>query len=135
MSRFLVLLMVLLTIALKSTAQVEVDSTLLRPSSVENLLEMLAERDNLSEDALSDISNNLITLLDDPVNLNDTMPDNLSRLPISEFQISSIKDYIHNHGQMVSPYELQLVPGFVRAIEELHRFVSRRHLRQHIRIR
>lgn len=112
MSRFLALIMVLLMLALKSAAQVGVDSTLLRPSSVENLLEMLAERDNLSEDALSDISHNLITLLDDPVNLNDTMPDNLSRLPISEFQISSIKDYIHKHGQLVSPYELQLVPGF-----------------------
>lgn len=112
MVRGAALLLVVLCFAIKAAAQDVVDTTQHRSLAVEEFLEMLAERDNLSDEALSDISNNLMILLEDPVNLNDTMPDNLSRLPISEFQITSITDYIRNHGQMVTPYELQLVPGF-----------------------
>ncbi len=116
MARVAVLLLVLLGIVLKCAAQTEVDTTSNRSLVVEEFLEMLAERDNLSEEALADISANLTTLLEEPVNLNDTMPDNLERLPITAFQITAITDYIRNHGQMVTPYELQLVPGFDEAL-------------------
>ena len=118
MARSAVILLVALILSLKATAQVVVDTTLRYPYVVENMLEMLAERENLSDEALTDIADNLIALLEDPVNLNDTAPDNLGRLPISAFQIIALTEYIRNHGQMVTPYELQLVPGFDETLTE-----------------
>lgn len=118
MAKVIAMLLITLLLSLKAIAQVSVDSSRVRPSTVENMLEMLAEQENLSDEALSDLADNLIALLEDPINLNDTTPENLRRLPLSELQIMAVTEYIRNHGQMVTPYELQLVPSFDETLTE-----------------
>lgn len=118
MRSFFIMLAIAIVFTTTVKAQTEVDSTQKSRLFIENLLEELAEKENLSEDALEDISNNLLNLLNNPININDTLPENLGQLPISDLQVNSIVEYIRNHGQLASPYELPLIPGFDQDLAE-----------------
>lgn len=64
-----------------------------------------------SEANVAELSDILIQLTDNPVNLNDTAA--LSSLPfLSPFQIKSLCNYIMLYGQLLSIKELYMVPGF-----------------------
>jgi len=59
------------------------------------------------------IIEDLMDLLENPLNLNRCSLEDLSRLVfLSDFQTKSLWDYIHANGPMLSIYELQLVYGF-----------------------
>lgn len=92
------ILFLLLALPLSATAQVE--------DAIEQWVEDQGSGVNASE--LSDL---LILLADNPVNLNDTA--SVALLPfLSPFQIKSLCNYIVLHGQLISVKELHMVPGF-----------------------
>jgi hypothetical protein len=71
-----------------------------------------------SDDAESDpgiIADELYYFLDHPINLNTIDTEDLRQLHLlTEFQIFSLMSYIHDQGDILSIYELQLVYGFDR---------------------
>ncbi len=69
-----------------------------------------SEDDAIDLDALTD---DLIFLSENPINLNSTSSEELGRLIfLTDFQITSLLDYIKQNGKMLTIYELQLVIGF-----------------------
>lgn len=94
--RLIVLL--LLTLSLPAVAQVD--------DVIEQWVEEYGSEGNVSE--LSDL---LIQLSDNPVNINDTAA--VASLPfLSPFQVKALRNYIILYGQMISVDELHMVPGF-----------------------
>lgn len=62
-------------------------------------------------ETIADLSDLLLQLASDPVNLNDTVA--VADLPfLSPFQVRALKTYIILYGQLLSVNELKLVPGF-----------------------
>ncbi|HOP03802.1 MAG TPA: hypothetical protein PL017_04325 [Tenuifilaceae bacterium] len=62
---------------------------------------------------LDALSVDLLFFVDNPINLNATSYEELSRLIfLTDFQIQSLLDYIESSGGMITLYELQLVMGF-----------------------
>ncbi len=54
-------------------------------------------------------------LVDDPVNINSSDPDELSRLFfLTDFQVKSLADYTRTTGRILSIYEIEAIPGFDR---------------------
>ena len=93
-----VVVLFLLALPLVTTAQVD--------DAVEQWVEEHGSEGNVSE--LSDL---LLQLTDNPVNLNDTTA--VASLPfLSPFQVSALRNYIMLYGQLMSIGELQMVPGF-----------------------
>lgn len=93
-----VVVLFLLALPLVTTAQVD--------DAVEQWVEEHGSEGNVSE--LSDL---LLQLTDNPVNLNDTTA--VASLPfLSPFQVSALHNYIVLYGQLMSIGELQMVPGF-----------------------
>lgn len=78
----------------------------------QHLLEQWAE-ENDSELIPDDISELMMTYLENPVNLNDTLSEALMDFPfVSDFQRDVIRAYIQQNGQMLSISELYLLNGF-----------------------
>ena len=93
-------LIVLLLLALPLTAVAQIDD------AIEQWVEEQGSEKNVSE--LSDI---LLQLTDNPVNLNDTVT--VTSLPfLSPFQVKALRNYIMLYGQLLSVGELRMVPGF-----------------------
>ncbi len=93
-------LILLLLFALPLTAVAQIDE------AIEQWVEEHGSDANVSE--LTDL---LIQLNDNPVNLNDTTA--VSSLPfLSPFQVRALQNYIMLYGQLMSVAELHLVPGF-----------------------
>jgi DNA uptake protein and related DNA-binding proteins len=125
MKKKIISLAIVVTLSTGLNAQPAIDTTQQSQLLIENLLEELAEKENLNEEALEAISDNMLNLFDNPVNINDTLPENLNQLPLSELQVNSIIDYIRKHGALASPYELPLIPGFDQdLIEKLLPFIT-----------
>jgi len=56
-------------------------------------------------------------LADDPVNINSSDPDEISRLFfLSDFQVRSLIDYTRNTGRILTIYEITAIPGFDREL-------------------
>lgn len=92
------LIFLLLFLPLASTAQID--------DAIEQWVE-----DHGSDANVSELSDLLIQLADNPVNLNDTA--SVALLPfLSPFQLKSLCNYILLHGQLISIKELHMVPGF-----------------------
>jgi len=93
-----------------------------------NLVEEIAATndDEDSEIDLEQLYEQFANLLDNPVNLNTATRADLEQLYIlSDFQISSILEYIKTNGKMLSIYELAYVYGFDDALAQgLYPFVS-----------
>ena len=77
-----------------------------------SLIELWADQ-NDSETVPDDVADQLYDLIDNPVNLNDTLSDRLALLPfLSDFQREAIRAYIAQYGQLVSLAELEFINGF-----------------------
>lgn len=64
-----------------------------------------------SEEAAAELSDLLLQLRQEPVNVNDT--HSLALLPfISPFQLKALRNYMLLHGQLLTVRELHMVPGF-----------------------
>ncbi|HUX55015.1 MAG TPA: hypothetical protein VMV56_11420, partial [Williamwhitmania sp.] len=118
MKQLFIVLAIAITSPFPARSQVGSDSTRHSHILIETLLEELAEKEDMSEEALEDVSNNLLNLIDNPININDTTPGNLAQLPLTNLQVGSILDYIRKHGQLASQYELPLIPGIDQALAE-----------------
>lgn len=79
-------------------------------AQVDDAIEQWVE-DNGSEGNVSELCDLLLSLADNPVNLNDTAA--VSSLPfLSPFQVKALRNYIALYGQLVTVAELYMVPGF-----------------------
>lgn len=103
--RLIVMVLLLLALLPVAVAQVEVD------------MEQWVEETG-SDESAADLSDQLLQLADNPVNLNDTVA--IADLPfLSPFQIRALKTYITLYGQLLSIKELTVVPGFDSAMVAL----------------
>lgn len=79
------------------------------PSFDDAIEQYLEENEN--EESAAEISDLLIELMENPVNLNDTVAT--AALPmLTPFQIRALKNYIILYGQLKSDKELAFIPGF-----------------------
>ena len=59
-------------------------------------------------------------LADDPVDVNSSDPDEISRLFfLSDFQVKSLMDYTRNTGRILTVYEIAAIPGFDRELASM----------------
>ncbi|MDR0754974.1 MAG: helix-hairpin-helix domain-containing protein, partial [Prevotellaceae bacterium] len=124
MKTFSVILFLILT-CIKTVAQEnEIDPIKIIISLVEDVAAS-GEEEN-SEVDLEQLYEQFANLLNNPVDLNTATRADLEQLYIlSDFQISSVLEYIRNNGKMMSKYELAFVHGFDDALaESLYPFVS-----------
>ncbi|MDR3227324.1 MAG: helix-hairpin-helix domain-containing protein [Prevotellaceae bacterium] len=124
MKRFAVILFFALIFA-KITAQ-ETDENPVK--IIIGLIEDIAAStdDENSEIDFEQLYEQFTNLLNNPVNLNAATRKDLEQLFIlSDFQISSILEYVKSNGKMLSKYELAFVHGFDDALaESLYPFVT-----------
>ena len=79
-----------------------------------NIAEELAA-DESDPDAVSTYLERLTELAENPVKINSSSEDEISRLFfLSDFQVKALADYVRSSGKMVSVYELAAIPGFDR---------------------
>src|SRR3712207_5809808 len=73
--------------------------------------ELLAQQEE--DMAYEDIYENLFLFYQNPINLNNTTPDELTSLFIlTPGQIQALTKHIRENGSLLSIYELQAIPGF-----------------------
>ncbi len=105
--RFYIIWFVLMEITFISAAQ-ENDSKKIIEAIVESRLENLDEETDVSL-----VIEDLEDLAENPLNINSTTKEELSRLYIiNEIQISLLLDYVKNYGPVYSIYELNTIEGF-----------------------
>ena len=81
----------------------------------EVLEEVVSSHDEESDPV--EIADDMYYFLDHPLNLNGATAEDLRQLHLlTEFQIHSLLNYIHDQGGLLSVYELQLVYGFDRPL-------------------
>ncbi len=86
---------------------------------ITDMAEQLAE-DESDPEAVQVFADRLHDLSVDPVRLNACDEQELSRLFfLSDFQIRILIDYIRTYGKILSPYEIQGIPGFNRETAEM----------------
>ncbi|MDR2652994.1 MAG: helix-hairpin-helix domain-containing protein [Prevotellaceae bacterium] len=123
--RTLAVILFLLIICTKANAQEnEIDPIKIIISLVEEVA--ASNEDENSEIDLEQIYEQFANLLTSPVDLNTATRADLEQLYVlSDFQISSLLEYIQNNGKMLSKYELALIHGFDDVLaESLYPFVT-----------
>ncbi|HKK43277.1 MAG TPA: hypothetical protein VJ963_12765, partial [Bacteroidales bacterium] len=81
---------------------------------ITNIIEDLASEATDEQEAAR-FTEMLRELADDPVNINSSDPDEISRLFfLTDFQVKSLADYTRTTGRILSVYEIAAVPGFDR---------------------
>jgi hypothetical protein len=84
-----------------------------------NIAEELAADDSDPEAAASYIER-LYELSENPVKLNSSGEDEISRLFfLSDFQVKALADYAHSSGRIISVFELVNIPGFDKETVEM----------------
>jgi hypothetical protein len=84
------------------------------PETITEIAEGLAA-DETDTEAVASYTDRLHELVDDPVNVNSSNENELSKLFfLSDFQIKSLLDYTRSKGYIVSVYEIANIPGFDR---------------------
>ena len=79
---------------------------------ISQVIENLAEQYENSDDVAA-VSDDLLTCLQDPLNLNTAGSEELAELHVlTPFQIAALIDYRKNQGYLLSVYELLYIPGF-----------------------
>lgn len=69
--------------------------------------------DDTDPEAIAVFTDRLHELADEPINVNSSNENELSRLFfLSDFQIKSLLDYVHTSGQILSVFEIANIPGF-----------------------
>ncbi len=91
-------------------------SLLLAQSPTEELemeIESVAEGNEENETDLIQVAENLLSLRNDPIQLNFAETEDLERIPyLNVFQINNLLQYRRASGLIYTPYELQVVKGF-----------------------
>lgn len=83
-----------------------------RRQAIETLLEDISENTD-DESDLEQLAEDLDFYLQNPININATNAEELSKLHfLNEFQVASLLDYVRRNGAFVTVYELQMVDGF-----------------------
>lgn len=99
-----------------STAYAQADSLKIYPVSnqLEDLIQAYLEsRTDDSDPALESMMDRLDVFKQHPINLHEPgQPDLDDFILLSPAQVNSLRSYIHQHGTLLSIYELQVVPGF-----------------------
>lgn len=68
----------------------------------------------------SELSDEIDNLLENPVNLNSALDIEIARLFfLTDYQIKSVTSYIKEFGAIVSPYEIEYIPGFDNELARL----------------
>lgn len=100
------------------------DTDPVRENAIERLIETISESTE-NEIDYTTLVEDLYYFYDNPINLNQTSKEELSRLNLlNEMQIVSLFDYIKRNGPLVTIYEIQLIPGWdVEAIYVLQPFI------------
>jgi hypothetical protein len=93
---------------------------------VEAAIEMIAENAEDEEIDYTTLFDDLIFLLNRPINLNNCTKDDLSSLPIlNEIQINNLLAHIEDNGKFITIYELQSIDGFdLKTINNILPFVK-----------
>ncbi len=79
---------------------------------IERFIETISENSEIEIDFTA-LTEDLNYYYDNPINLNDAKREDLVQLYLlSEFQIDNLFNYIQKHGQLLSIYEIQLIPGW-----------------------
>jgi len=93
---------------------------------VEAAIEMIAENAEDEEIDYTTLFDDLIFLLNRPINLNNCTKDDLSTLPIlNEIQINNLLAHIEDNGKLITIYELQSIDGFdLKTINNILPFVK-----------
>ena len=87
--------------------------------SIISIAEELAT-DEEDPEAVSTFIEKLHELAENPVKLNSSMEDEISRLFfLSDFQVKALADYAHSSGRIVSVFELATIPGFDKETVEM----------------
>ncbi|HEY8936336.1 MAG TPA: helix-hairpin-helix domain-containing protein, partial [Cyclobacteriaceae bacterium] len=73
----------------------------------------------------SDLYENIVQLMSNPIDINKTSPEELRFLNIlSETQIQNLLNHIANNGELISIYELQTIPDFdIQTIQRITPFI------------
>lgn len=80
--------------------------------SISGIAEELAA-DDTDPEAVSLFIERLNDLADNPVKINSSSSDEITRLFfLSDFQVKSLADYVHTSGSLLSVYEIAAIPGF-----------------------
>ena len=104
----------LILIGSRSYCQEINESTILN-SVIEEIAADASEPDEASL-----YSERLQELADEPVNINSSDPDEISRLFfLSDFQVKSLIDYTCNKGKILTIYEIAAIPGFDRELASM----------------
>lgn len=83
-----------------------------RRQTIETLMEDISENTD-DESDLEQLAEDLDFYLQNPININATNAEELSKLHfLNEFQVASLLDYVRRNGAFVTVYELQMVDGF-----------------------
>ncbi len=93
--------------------------------AIENIIEEIAENSDEELDYTT-LFDDLNYFLSNPVNLNNTSPEELQKLEIlSDFQITNLLEYKNRYGNIYSIYELLLIDGFNKdIIEKIMPFIT-----------
>jgi hypothetical protein len=109
--RFCVLALLLIILSLSLAAQTEI-------TSMEEWLEDLTSELETEVDDYS-LMEDLTYFLENPISINQTDEETLGRLHfLTDFQIKSLLVYVHDHGSIVSPYEIPYIYGFDQDLTE-----------------
>ena len=93
---------------------------------VEAAIEMIAENAEDEEIDYTTLFDDLIFLLNRPINLNNCTKDDLSSLVLlNEIQINNLLAHIEDNGKLITIYELQAIDGFdLKTINNILPFVK-----------
>ncbi|MCX6255818.1 MAG: hypothetical protein NTV31_15275 [Bacteroidia bacterium] len=109
---------------------------ILTPANVHGQSEKLSEiiitvaeelaADDSDPEAVSTYIERLQELAENPVKLNSSREDEISRLFfLSDFQVKALADYAHSSGRIISVYELVNIPGFDKeSVEMMGPFIT-----------
>ena len=105
-------LLFLAAIILPFFLSAQTDSSEISGQTIEDIIEEIAANSDQELD-YSDIYDDLLFFYNNKINLNSATREQLGRLHfLSEYQIDALLYYRYKHGDFISIYELQLVPGF-----------------------
>ena len=113
MKRYIIVLIVVLFSARGFSREANLSETIISVAE-----DLAADEDD--PEAVSIYTEKLHELAENPVRINSSSEDEISRLFfLSDFQIKVLADYIHSTGSILSVYELASIPGFDQETAEL----------------
>lgn len=113
MRRVLHLIFSIMLVLLSAGALFSQSHELIKENIIERFIEDISENSEQEEPDYTSLLEDLNYYYDNPINLNQTSVDELSKLYLlTEYQINALFSYIKKHGYLLSIYEIQLIPGW-----------------------